>query len=667
MEETHIVPRESYRRRMAVFFYTNRSGDESLDWLQYGATELLTQDLVQDPFVLANSPWVNWGNGYYARMRAAGFEDGLGIPRSLMREIAADANRQYFTDGTIGREGEEYVITTRLWETRTMNQLAQITLRGWDYFDLFDETSKKIRMALDVPASSHVTGEDLPLAETYGESQNAFRFYIEGLNERLFTNDVEASNARLDKALAEDPNFVKAHYTKAINLLEAGDLPGANAALDQVRQLDYRLPSEDRAVIKAISYRLSGQTDKMVEFLRLQVRLRDDAASYFRLGNMLMFTGELEEAKENFRVALVRDSLNLGINLVLSGLERATGNFESAIEYAQVYQRERPEEMEAHLQLGDLLRDTGNLDQAEEHYAQAQLLESNPVAPTLRLAIIAARRGEEAVAQNLLAEARDLARTAADKGAVEQLDSFLNVRFGRINTAIERLVAAEAFLSLSLPPYGVALATYSPIIRLNLHLGDIEGAERALETGLGHLQAPMDKFLAADEALIWIARGELDRAEQSLVKHREIIQQFKLDALTFQTLLVESFLLASSGDHAAAVEAMHSCLEKIDRSFMAAELYAHYVPGLLAELARLQILAGDIEGARNAVERGFRLDPSQPQLWVSRARLQGISGAPQLALASVNYALAIWEAADPEYDGLIEAKSLAKEIEVAFD
>ncbi len=67
------------------------------------------------------------------------------------------------------------------------------------------------------------------------------------------------------------------------------------------------------------------------------------------------------------------------------------------------------------------------------------------------------------------------------------------------------------------------------------------------------------------------------------------------------------------------------------------------------------------------MERGFRLDPSQPQLWVSRARLQGISGAPQLALASVNYALAIWEAADPEYDGLIEAKSLAKEIEVAFD
>jgi len=57
--ETHIVPREGYRRRLAVFFYSNDSGDQELDWLSYAAAELLTQDLVQDPFVLATSPWAN--------------------------------------------------------------------------------------------------------------------------------------------------------------------------------------------------------------------------------------------------------------------------------------------------------------------------------------------------------------------------------------------------------------------------------------------------------------------------------------------------------------------------------------------------------------------------------------------------------------------------------
>ena len=50
---------------------------------------------------------------------------------------------------------------------------------------------------------------------------------------------------------------------------------------------------------------------------------------------MLMVTGELEEAKQQFLAALDKDSLNVGIYLQLSLLERATGNMESAIELRQ--------------------------------------------------------------------------------------------------------------------------------------------------------------------------------------------------------------------------------------------------------------------------------------------------------------------------------------------
>ena len=47
-QETHIIPSESFRRRMAVFFWENESGNPDLDWLQYGVTELLVQDLQQN-------------------------------------------------------------------------------------------------------------------------------------------------------------------------------------------------------------------------------------------------------------------------------------------------------------------------------------------------------------------------------------------------------------------------------------------------------------------------------------------------------------------------------------------------------------------------------------------------------------------------------------------
>ncbi len=73
-------------------------------------TELLVQDLQQDPFVLATSPWNNFSNGFYLRMRKAGFDDGLNVPLSLMKKIAVDANRQYFIEGSLNRVGDEYFV-----------------------------------------------------------------------------------------------------------------------------------------------------------------------------------------------------------------------------------------------------------------------------------------------------------------------------------------------------------------------------------------------------------------------------------------------------------------------------------------------------------------------------------------------------------------------------
>ena len=48
-QETHYIPSETFRRRMVVFFWENESGDPELDWLQYGITELLVQDLHRIP------------------------------------------------------------------------------------------------------------------------------------------------------------------------------------------------------------------------------------------------------------------------------------------------------------------------------------------------------------------------------------------------------------------------------------------------------------------------------------------------------------------------------------------------------------------------------------------------------------------------------------------
>lgn len=661
--ESHYVPSESYRRRLAVFFFDNDSGDSALDWLQYGVTELVVQDLQQSPFVLATSPWSNFVNGFYSRMRKAGFTDGLGVPRSLMREIADDANRQYFVEGDLDRRDGEYRITARIWETQSLRQIGQTAVSGWDLYDAVDQLSEEIREVLSVPEVSGRVAEDLPLVETYGESESAFRNYVEALNARLFDNDVAASNSLLDAALQDDPGFVLAWYLKAVNLLEAGDLPSSQVAIRKAQELDYRLPARDRAQLKQMQYRLSGETDKLIAFLRMQVKLRDDAAAHSTLANALMITGQLEEAKLQFQAALEKDPLNVGIYLQLSLLERATGNMGSAIDYARRYQQEKPRDIEAHMVLGDYLRDTADLESAETHYTQASMLENQPIIPMLRLADIAARKGDAKQARRIIEQAEDMASLPLEQAQVRQAASMLETRLGRITAAIAQLEALGEYLTESLPPFQYALATYVPMTKCYVDLGDAEQARRALGQAFEIVQPPLDQFLAFSEALILIETGDLDGADAALERGQTIIEQFRLEDLRFQVDFLRGYIERKRGNHVASATEFSAAREKILRTVLAANELGMVLPLMDAEIARSRVASGELDAAEQALNRGMRLDPSEPLLWVAKAEWQQASGLSQLALASVNYALAIWKDADDEYREFARAKALAARLQ----
>jgi tetratricopeptide (TPR) repeat protein len=663
-QETHYIPSETFRRRMAIFFWDNESGDPELDWLQYGITELMVQDLQQNPFVLARSPWNNFANGFYPRMQQAGFNDGLGVPRSLMRKIADRANLQYFVEGSVTREEGEFVVTARIWETQTLEQVETLTRSGWEVYSIVDQLSKDIRNSLDVPKGGDRIAEDLPLVETYGESEEALKAYINGLNARLFKNDFKTSSEFFDEAISIDPNFVLGWFVKAANMLESGDVPGAQEALSRAQELDYRLPSRDRTQLKFMLYRLSGEHEKLMSFLQLQAKVRDDSTSHDRLANMYMITGELEKAKSESLLALERDALNVGIYLRMSDLERATGNMEAAIDYARSYQEQRPEDIGAHLRLGDLLRDSGDLDAAEEQYKQAQVLRNSPVRPSIKLAVIAARRGDINSARQYLSDAEAYASSPTDKAHVRRSAASLAVRSGRIHEAIRQIYAQEEFLNQSSGLLDLTLSVYTPLVDLYLALDDIDSAREALNTAKSLLTPPVDKFLAFSEASILVAEENTEAAWAALQNAREVIAQFQLDALNIQVHLVEAIIAEEEDDFAAMADHYLQAIERLKGSIVPGDLHTA-VPQLYAEAARALVELGNFTEAERALSAGFFLDPSEPALWVAKARLQQGQNMEQMALASVNYALAIWQDADEDYQQFIDAKALAAELQAS--
>jgi len=662
-QETHVVPEASYRRRLAVFFYENETDDPERDWLQYAAAEVLTQDLQQDPYLYASSPYSNWASSVFQRLKAAGFEDGIGAPAALLRDLSRDANIRYFTEGVLREENGELVLVTRLWDAESMARVAELTERGVDLFALQDATSVRVREVLEVPSVDTGGYEDLPLSETYGESEDALRAYIAGLNKRLIENDMPGAIAAMDRALEADPQSVLALFIKGVLLREQGNLPAAAEVLAQAQQLDYRLPSKDRALLKAELYRVSGQTAKLQDFVRLQVRLTDDAYWHAQLGGLLLLEGKMEEAGAQFERALQRDALFTELHLTLSDIERALGDMDAAIGHAERYQEARPTDIAAAIKLGDLLRDSGDLEGARDHYEQAQLLEGDTITPLLRQHLIAARQGDDNRARALLEEAERIARTPSQRAAVHQYAAYYEMRLGRLGQAIEQWRASEPYLAEFQPPFVVAITVHSAVVSLQVEREELEAAQATYEEAQAIVsQPPVNQFLEAMAAIIATYQGEYDAARAHLDTFSGLLRNLGYDGLLFQVPLFEAEIAYQEGDLAQTAQLMEASLEQIDASFLAGEMYHHMVPMTLADLANVQIMAGQVESAENTLERASALDPTLPSLWLARARLQKARGQVQLAQTSINQALAAWEDADPMIHELQAARQLASDI-----
>ena len=140
------------------------------------------------------------------------------------------------------------------------------------------------------------------------------------------------------------------------------------------------------------------------------------------------------------------------------------------------------------------------------------------------------------------------------------------------------------------------------------------------------------------------------------------MEQFQLNYLEIQVHMVEAVINRAKHDYAAMADHCMKAIEKTNQSVLASGSQIG-LSQIYAQMAKAQILLGDLNKAEKSIEGGFRLDPSEPMLWVEKARLQQARKMPQLALASVNYALAIWKDADEDYVMLKRAQALVAELE----
>jgi tetratricopeptide (TPR) repeat protein len=272
--------------------------------------------------------------------------DTARVDYATAREIAQRSGAKAVVAGSIVPAGSGYLVTAKLIEATTGNDLASYTESARDAGDLIpvvDRLTKSLRRKI---GESLKSVHDAPrLDQVTTASLGALKSYTEGLHANDVVGDYPAAIQDFRDAIRQDSNFAMA-WVQLSYSLSAQRGPGAAAASDSALTQGFlrrnRLPERERANVEGTYYwQVANDRKLALPSLRRAVELDStnvDAAN--NLAIVLFGTRDYDGAERMYHLAIAGDPGNGTLLTNLAGLYTAMGRHASFDSVMAVMQRD---------------------------------------------------------------------------------------------------------------------------------------------------------------------------------------------------------------------------------------------------------------------------------------------------------------------------------------
>ncbi len=619
-----MVPKSVFRKRVGLFFFDNRSGDDQADWVGHWLPYGLYLDLIQDFYFDNRHPYQ-----MSAALVESGAPDGV-TPLALSREIARRYHLAHFLEGTL-TSVTPYTVTTRLYLTKGSRLVAEHSYTGQDLGVIVDQMSMDIKQDLELPSGHIEEAEDLPVSALSTDDASALENFALGLTALYFHHDWNGATRLLARATATDPTFALAQfYLYRANLLLGRE---SEEAIGAAMQHLYKVPERLQGAVKEVFYVWQGEPGKALSILNLEVSLfPDDVIAHRRLANFHYRMTQYAEALEEYRV--IRE-LNPENDLVLRDIAdalAAMGQFKEALEYLRAYSKTNPRDTEVLVEMGDVFLLHGQTRQAAKVYERAALLGHNPAKVLVKQAQLQFRQGRYEAALAIAREAVEASRSP--ETSVEALHSLEDQleSLGRISAAMT--VAREAMpleRRLAGSMYGVILRLAHFNKYANTTVADsvlawlTSGQQAALPDPWGRAAAVIRVAYKVE-----LPGQSISEAEIALVD--SFYSEYKL--LDMPRELIMARIATNRGEYVKAIQGYINTLSRYPRRLQ-----------VQRDMARAYRLMGDGQAARTTIDQLLKVYPHEPSVLYELYRIQVINTDPA-ATKTLAHLLDIWQGAD---------------------
>jgi tetratricopeptide (TPR) repeat protein len=641
------IPKSAYRRRVALFPLENRSGDPELDWVQHGVPVATSVDLEQDPFVRTLSP-----EGFADRLEEAGKPDGLGLPVAQKRHIAAGLYMQYFTAGTIDREGGELVLTLELYDAKRASLVERREYRGGDLLDMVDEMSAQLRRDMGIPAGALEAAPDLPASELLTESSDAFRYFTEGYV-ALMARRLDDAAARFGAAVTEDESFALANLLRYVVLMQASRSDEAEPALAQAMEHSYRLNERMQLQVK-LSYYLLVQQDaeKAMAVATMWTELYpEDPEGHMRRAELLQLRSDLVGVIDELQQVIALDSTQYNLLRTIGLIYSARGVFDTARTYLEAYAERESSDPEAFLSLANVALLQADYDGARDLYDRAMLLDAQNALALKGLGDVATGEGDPAAAARHYADAIAAARTVGQRSAVYEAMADLLILQGRVDEALGYLRQYWAAQdSIGGPMLGNQMRLQS--IRAIAMGGKVDAALDSIRAIEGRLGESFSNLGAMGFLPVALEVDSVPLIVEGIERTETLIANFALEALRPIVLRARARVAELEG----------RCTEALPLYRQGRDLLP-IAAGFDLDIARCMATEGESTAAVEMLREFVGRRPAVPRAYYELAAALHRAGRDAEARTELDRALAFWAGADPGFIPLRKAQALAAQLQ----
>ena len=647
---------------LAIMYFENLKDPEDKDKIARMITHLLIAGLSESPQYLQ----VVSSQRLYDILKLLGKENLNVIDKTVASEVAKKAGVKWIVTGTVLQTKPNIVLISELSDAVAGKILATQRVSGAigeDLFAVVDKLSPQIAKALSLPDQAKKELEK-PVAQVTTHSQEAYRYYLEGLdyfNKAYFFESVKS----MSKALETDSTFAMAYYWLAYMRYMSKDIKTARELMTKAIKYSDKITQKEKLYIKSMEVYISGNYSQAIkELQKIVEQYPDEKEAFFELGTI--YFNDLHQFKEAVHYlskAIQIDPFYKMAYNVLAYAYDQTGDFDKSIWAINKYIELAPDEPNPYDSRAELYAWNGRLDQAIESYKKALEIKSDFYSSQSMLGVMYLFKKDYAKAESYF-EALSSSSEKLLRSGGRLLLAFIPLYQGRFDDALKVLddgIAADrmeqAEEQTNAYKHFIKADIYEEKKKWGLALNEIQAGIQILEK-----VATDDPVNERDYYAHLLAKsGKIAEAE-------EVARVLKKDIEQKNPTLMYSYwwTLGDIGQAKGDLKIATDNYEKADKDAPTPSFYRRYV------LAKIYLETGRLDEAVAELEKALsRYDQNRSGIEAVKAYyLLGLayekSGWNKKAIEKYEEFLDIWKNADPGIPEVADAKERLRKLHASI-